>query len=104
MSEAIVWMADALVVLGLIVSTAAVYGMWWLPDLYTRLHAAGKAALVGSIPIMIGVAMTGEAGVVGRVVLVTIFFVLTTPVSSHVIARAKYLSEQKGVRDVRDRS
>ena len=36
------WLADALVLASLVLMSIAVYGMLWMPDIYTRLQAAGK--------------------------------------------------------------
>src|SRR4029450_6911393 len=38
------WLADILIVAGLAVMTLGVYGILRFPDVYPRLHAAGKAS------------------------------------------------------------
>ena len=40
--------ADALAVLGLVVLTVSVCGIVRMPDVYSRLHAASKAGLMGT--------------------------------------------------------
>lgn len=99
------WLADALVVLGLIIMSAAVYGLFWLPDLYTRLHAASKAVTLGIIPILLASLVTWEPAIICRVILIVIFLFLTTPVSAHVIGRVAYMKREPiKVPDVIDES
>ena len=82
--------AAVLVVLGMLVLTLAVYGMTWMPDTYTRLHAASKAALVGVLPLLFAAALLGGAAFSARAVLIVAFLALTVPVSAHAIARAAW--------------
>jgi multicomponent Na+:H+ antiporter subunit G len=82
--------AAVLVVLGMLVLTLAVYGMTWMPDTYTRLHAASKAALVGVLPLLLAAALVGGTALWGRAVLTAAFLALTVPVSAHAIARAAW--------------
>jgi len=88
------WVADALVVFGLAIMSIAVYGMVWLPDIYTRLHAASKIAAFGVLPILFVSIVVGGPALGGRAVLISVFILLTTPVSAHAIARAAYLMKE----------
>ena len=83
-------LADALVVLGVFIMTAGVYGMVRLPDTYTRLHATSKTVVLGVISLLAASSVTGDPEIVYRVFMIGVFLVLTTPVSAHVIARAAY--------------
>jgi len=84
------WIADAFVVLGVAVITVGVYGMLRMPDTYTRLHAASKAVFLGVISLLAASVVTGEPEIVFRVILISLFLLLTSPVSAHVIGRAAY--------------
>ncbi len=84
------WMADALIVLGLLILSLAIYGMLRMPDLYTRLHAASKAAFLGVIPFLVAAATTGQAAMISRSLLIGVFLLLTTPVAAHVIGHTAY--------------
>lgn len=95
MAEVIPWLADALVVLGVAIMTIGVYGMIRLPDTYTRLHSASKAVFLGVIPLLTASTVTANPAIIFRVVLISAFLVLTTPVSAHVIARAAYLRDER---------
>ena len=98
MSALVPWAADALVVAGLLVLTAAVAGMVRVRRFGVRLHAAGKAAFLGIVPLLLAAMTTGEGATIARAVLVLTFLALTTPVASHALARAVYRSEPAGPR------
>jgi len=77
------YVADALVVFGLIVMTLAIAGLFRMPTTRLRLHAASKASAVGVLPLAAAAAI-GGAGV--RALLVWLLVIVTTPVSAHVLA------------------
>lgn len=82
------WLADALVLLSLALMSIAVYGMLWLPDIYTRLHAAGKGIVIGNLLLVLAAPLTGAPAVVAREILIGAFLLLTTPISAHAIGQA----------------
>ncbi len=84
------WLADVLVLLGVAVMTIGVYGLYRMPDLYTRLHAASKAVFLGVIVLATASIVTGQREIILRVILISIFLLLTTPIASHVIAKAEH--------------
>jgi multicomponent Na+:H+ antiporter subunit G len=93
--SAVPWLADALVILGVLVMTIGVYGVVRMPDTYTRLHAASKAVVLGVMPLLLASALIGDKGVTLRVILIAVFLILTTPVSAHMVGRAAYLRGEK---------
>ena len=82
--------ADAFVVLGVGVMTLGIVGIFKMPDVYTRLHAASKAVFLGVISLVIATAATRDPAIISRALLIGVLLLLTTPVASHVIARAAY--------------
>jgi multicomponent Na+:H+ antiporter subunit G len=90
------YVADVLVLFGVLIMTVGVYGVARLPDTYLKLHAAGKMVFLGAMSLLLASALTaGEKDVVLRVILIAFFFVVTTPVSAHMVARAAYLRGEK---------
>lgn len=89
------WIADALVLLGVMVMTVGMYGIYRMPDLYTRLHAASKSAFLGVISLAVASMFAGQAAITERAILISVLLLLTTPVSAHVIARAAFLDGQR---------
>jgi multicomponent Na+:H+ antiporter subunit G len=84
------WIADVLIVLGLVVMTLGVYGIVRFPDVYTRLHASSKAAFLGVSILLVATALGGGPSVLARVVLIVGLLAITTPVAAHAIAQAAY--------------
>lgn len=94
-SSVVPWVADALVVFGVLVMSIGVYGVVWMPSTYIRLHAASKTVILGTMPLLLASALTGDKETVLRVVLIGVFLLLTTPVSAHMIGRAVYLRGER---------
>jgi multicomponent Na+:H+ antiporter subunit G len=72
-------------------------GLVRLPDLYTRVHAAGKAGTLGIVGVLMGVGVyyiTNPAVVFEMLALIAFFF-LTAPVAAHMLDRAAFLTGVK---------
>lgn len=81
--------AALVLVVGCAFSAIAGLGVLRLPDLYTRMHSASKAGVVGAGLILIAVAVVAlDYAVVLRCLLGLSFLILTTPVSAHLLARS----------------
>ncbi len=90
-ADALALAADALVVLGLVVTTLGVLGIFRMRDVYTELHAASKAVVLGIVAFLLASLAARDAAVTSRALLIGAFLILTTPVGAHVIARAAWL-------------
>ena len=91
MAEILQYLAAAAVLIGAVFALLAAIGIVRLPDLYTRLHAASKAGVVGTGLILIAVALIStDAAVILRAILGIIFLLLSTPIAAHLLARAAY--------------
>jgi len=76
---------------GALFSLIAAIGLNRLPDLYTRMHAASKAGTVGSGLLLLAVGLhAADVATFGRALAGIIFFVLTAPISAHLLARAAH--------------
>lgn len=88
-TEILAWIAALAIVAGGVFGLLAGIGMLRLPDVYTRMHAASKAGLVGAGLTLVGIAIVaGDSSIVLRALLGLVFLALTTPVSAHLLARA----------------
>lgn len=90
-AQALALAADGLVLLGLVVTTLGVLGVFRMPDVYAQLHAASKAVVFGVVAFLLASVFAGDAAVTARALLIGVFLILTTPVGAHVIARAAWL-------------
>ncbi|MCL6709607.1 monovalent cation/H(+) antiporter subunit G [Pseudomonas sp. R2.Fl] len=80
-----------LIVGGALFSLVAAIGVNRLPDLYTRMHAASKAGTVGSGLLLLAVGVhAGDLAIFSRAVAGFLFFILTAPISAHLLAKAAH--------------
>lgn len=81
----------AIILVGAGFILVATIGLNRLPDLYTRMHAASKAGTVGSGLLLFAAAIhAGDLPVFARALSGFLFFVLTAPVSAHLLAMAAH--------------
>ncbi|HEY3475823.1 MAG TPA: monovalent cation/H(+) antiporter subunit G, partial [Anaerolineales bacterium] len=71
------WLVDSLVLLGLLIMTLAVVGLFRMPDIYTQLHAASKGVVLGVVPMLLSIALLGDATIASRALLIGLFILLT---------------------------
>jgi multicomponent Na+:H+ antiporter subunit G len=93
-------MIEALVQLVLVVlvlagsgfALIAAIGIWRLPDSLMRMHASSKSGTLGGSLLFFAVAIgLGEFDPAVRALAGVAFLLFTTPIASHLIARATYL-------------
>ena len=95
MSDALTVVADVVAAVALLAGSvltfSAALGVRRFPDLLSRMHAATKPQVLGTALLLLGLSLRiRSAPVVGMLVLVVLFQMLTTPTSSHMVARAGY--------------
>ena len=98
MSAALDVMSWISIVGGLFFMVVGTVGILRMPDVYTRLHAAGMTDTMGAGLLLLGMALQAIEGVaLGdgsywfvfiRLVLVYAFLLFTSPIATHALARA----------------
>jgi multicomponent Na+:H+ antiporter subunit G len=81
------------IALGALLIVVTAVGLIRLPDVYTRTHAASKAATLGVLFVLTGTFLYFyllEGHMNSRLILGIVFIFLTSPVAGHLIARAAY--------------
>jgi multicomponent Na+:H+ antiporter subunit G len=76
-----------LTVVGSVFILLAAIGLVRMPDLYTRIQAGTKASTLGTILVLLGLALVYPAWAL-KLILLIAFVAITNPISSHVLARA----------------
>lgn len=80
-----------MLVIGAGFALIASIGILRLQDVYMRMHAGSKAGTLGSGVMLLALALhASDGGVVTRAIAGVIFFLLTAPVSAHLLATAAY--------------
>jgi monovalent cation/proton antiporter MnhG/PhaG subunit len=81
---------------GLLLATVGLYGLLRMPDTYHRLHAAGLITGPATVLVLLASIGSGNVAIITSAVLVIVFVLVTSPLSSHAVAQAAYL---RGARD-----
>lgn len=81
-----------LIFFGLFFFVVGVLGILRLPDAYSRLHATGKVATVGLFGLLVGSGFLMPE-LLPRLILLSLFFLLTGPTASHVISLSQHRKE-----------
>lgn len=98
MSFALEFVISALLILGGIFVLVGSIGLIRLQDLYVRLHAPTKATTLGLGGILVAsvLYMTHVQGFISiNELLITLFLVITAPVTAHILAKAAMHSRVK---------
>ena len=73
---------------GLLFTIVGAFGLLRMPDVYTRLHAAGMTDTMGAGLIALGLCLqAGLTLVTVRLVLIWAFLMITSPIATHALAR-----------------
>lgn len=68
-------------------------GVLRMPDFYTRLHPAGKTDTLAQMLILSGlVVQAGMSLVSVKLLLISMFLLITSPTATHAVAKAAHLS------------
>ena len=79
----------ALLLSGAFFLVTGALGMIRLPDVFTRMHAAGMADTMGAGLILAGLCLYSGANLVTvRLVLILAFLWFTSPIATHALAKA----------------
>ncbi len=69
-------------------------GLFRMPDIFTRIQAGTKATTLGTILTMVGAAILMPAWSI-KLLLIALFLMFTSPLSSQVLARSAHRSGVK---------
>lgn len=86
--------AAALLLAGSSLALTAVVGLFRLPDVYARMHAATKPLTLGVALCLLGAAVRADdLSDVTKLLLAATFQLLTAPVASHLLGRAAHQTD-----------
>ncbi len=76
---------------GLLLIAGGALGLLRFPDLYTRLHASNVADVVGSVVVVLGLAIVApDWGVAVRLLLLAALLMALGPTLTHLVAQAAH--------------
>ncbi|MHC4424323.1 MAG: monovalent cation/H(+) antiporter subunit G, partial [Planctomycetota bacterium] len=66
------------------------------PDVYNRLQASTKCVTLGTVLLLVGVALiSGMGPTATRAIICAVFIMITSPTAAHAIAKGAYASGVK---------
>jgi multicomponent Na+:H+ antiporter subunit G len=84
--DSLSWIA---ILAGLFFMLVGAVGILRMPDVFTRLHAAGMTDTMGAGFLILGMCLQAGIGLVLlRLIFVYAFLIFTSPISTHALARA----------------
>ena len=88
------WVAIGFFVLGAVFGIMGNLGVLVFPDVYTRLQASSTCSTTSVFSVFVAcMVIAGFSPMTGKILVITLFFFVTNPISSHIIARYAWESE-----------
>ncbi len=85
-----------LIGVGVLFNIFGCIGLVRFPDVYNRLQAATKCVTLGTVLLLIGVAVAcGLGATAAKAVICAVFVLVTSPTAAHAIAKGAYASGVK---------
>ena len=82
------WLAQLFFLFGIIFSVMGNVGVLLFPDVYTRLQASSTCSTTSVVSVFIAAMLSeGFSPLSGKILVITFFFLITSPVSSYIVAR-----------------
>jgi multicomponent Na+:H+ antiporter subunit G len=82
-----------LIGLGILFNLFGCVGLVRFPDVYNRLQASTKCVTLGTVLLLIGVAIAnGTGAMAAKAIICAVFVLVTSPTAAHAIAKGAYAS------------
>lgn len=82
-----------LIVLGILFNLFGCVGLVRFPDVYNRLQASTKCVTLGTVLLLVGVAVaSGTGALAAKAIICAVFILITSPTAAHAIAKGAYAS------------
>ncbi|MFW5883882.1 MAG: monovalent cation/H(+) antiporter subunit G [bacterium] len=88
------WVAAGFFVLGAVFALMGNLGVLVFPDVYTRLQASSTCSTTSVFSVFVAcMVLSGFSPLTGKILVIALFFFVTNPIASHIIARFAWESE-----------
>ena len=82
-----------LITVGILFDLFGCIGLVRFPDVYNRLQASTKCVTLGTVLLLMGVALSsGDGPTASKALVCAVFILITSPTGAHAIARGAYAS------------
>ena len=98
------YVIDIFLLLGVFIAFAGVVGVLRMPDVFCRMQSATNITTLGVVCTAIGGAIyaffgIGEPAMAIKIIVIGLFYLLTSPISGHALAKGAY---RHGIRPVKE--
>lgn len=95
--------AAVCMVLGILVFCCSVFGVYRLKYVLNRMHAAALGDTMGLFLVALGLFILGKDGFhMAKYLLVVLFFWISSPIATHMIAKVELLTNQDSEERMRE--
>ena len=85
-----------LIIVGVLFDLFGCIGLVRFPDVYNRLQASTKCVTLGTILLLLGVAViSGISASAAKAIICSVFILVTSPTAAHAIAKGSHASGVK---------
>jgi multicomponent Na+:H+ antiporter subunit G len=82
-----------LIIIGIFFNISGCIGLVRLPDVYNRLQASTKCVTLGTVLVLVGVALISDSAALNaKAIICAVFILITSPTAAHAIAKGAYAS------------
>ncbi len=82
-----------LITIGILFDIFGCIGLARFPDVYNRLQASTKCVTLGTIMLLVGVAVVNATGpIAAKAIICALFILITSPTAAHAIAKGAHAS------------
>ncbi|MHC4640972.1 MAG: monovalent cation/H(+) antiporter subunit G [Planctomycetota bacterium] len=82
-----------LIIIGILFNIFGCIGLVRFPDVYNRLQASTKCVTLGTVLLLVGVAIISATGATSaKAIICAVFILITSPTAAHAIAKGSYAS------------
>ena len=86
-------MGYILIIIGVLFDIFGCIGLVRFPDVYNRLQASTKCVTLGTILLLVGVALVSGSGPTSaKAIICAVFILITSPTAAHAIAKGAHAS------------
>jgi multicomponent Na+:H+ antiporter subunit G len=87
-----IWAVVVFLALGVFFGITGNIGVIRFPDVFTRLHASAKCSTTLVLSILFAcILLKGWDPMTWRILVITLFFLITSPVTAHIIGRSAWM-------------
>lgn len=96
--------AAVCIIIGLFVFLCATFGVFRLKYVMNKMHAAALGDTMGLFMIVLGlIILSSNVFIIAKFILIILFFWLTSPIATHMIAKVELLTNKDAEERMKDK-